>query len=134
VGTPGDSRGQRVRTEPLPLLEFLTKVAHRRDFSKRAAQGSIPAASTIEPESHQRLVGLFPLIPARPRLALQPAQIAPAALHTVVESSDLLRRLGRFGSCFVRAPPVRQQPVIPGGAPSRRDHARRVDDLPIRGQ
>jgi hypothetical protein len=36
---------------PLSFLEFLAKVAHRRHSSKRAAAGSIPAASTIRRET-----------------------------------------------------------------------------------
>ena len=48
--TPGDSRGldgaTSCRSNSLPRPDLTTKVAHRRRFSKRAASGSIPAAST----------------------------------------------------------------------------------------
>ncbi len=43
LGTGGDNELTR---NSLPLFDLTTKVARRRCFSKRAGEGSIPAAST----------------------------------------------------------------------------------------
>jgi len=50
-GLQGNGTGQQVAINSLPHPHFTTKVARRRRLSKRAAQGSIPAASTARTAS-----------------------------------------------------------------------------------
>jgi len=52
-GLQGTGEDNELTRNPLPSFGLTTKVAHCRTFPKRAAQGSIPVASTNEPESLQ---------------------------------------------------------------------------------